>query len=56
MNARKYERGFRMKKKSRWKDLPFYERLAKELKRNGLSDEMCEHVRKRGERKENLLK
>lgn len=35
--------------KPRWKDLPFHERFAKELKRNGV----CEHVRQRGLKREN---
>ena len=39
------------KGKPRWKDLPFYERLAKQLKHHGVSDEMCEHIRERGKKK-----
>ena len=38
--------------KPRWKDLPFHERFAKELKRNGVCEELCEHVRQRGLKKE----
>ena len=38
--------------KPRWKDLPFYERFAKQLKQHGVSDEMCEHIRERGKKKE----
>ena len=41
------------KDKPRWKDLPFYERLAKQLKQRGVSEEMCEHIRERGREKEN---
>ena len=40
------------KGKPRWKDLPFYERFAKQLKQHGVSDEMCEHIRERGKKKE----
>ena len=40
------------KNKPRWKDLPFYERFARELKQRGVSDEMCEHIRERGKKKE----
>lgn len=40
------------KGKPRWKDLPFYERFAKQLKQHGVSEEMCEHIRKRGREKE----
>lgn len=39
------------KNKPRWKDLPFYERFAKQLKQHGVSDEMCEHIRERGKKK-----
>ena len=42
------------KNKPRWKDLPFYERFAKQLKQHGVSDEMCEHIRERGKKKEEL--
>ena len=35
------------KNKPRWKDLPFYERFAKQLKQHGVSDEMCEHIREK---------
>lgn len=41
------------KGKPRWKDLPFYERFAKQLKQYGVSEEMCEHIRERGREKEN---
>ena len=41
------------KGKPRWKDLPFYERFAKQLKQHGVSEEMCEHIRERGREKEN---
>lgn len=40
------------KNKPRWKDLPFYERFAKQLKQRGVSDEMCEHIREKGKKKE----
>ena len=40
------------KGKTRWKDLPFYERFVKQLKQRGVSDEMCEHIRERGKKKE----
>lgn len=40
------------KNKPRWKDLPFYERFAKQLKQRGVSDETCEHIRERGKKKE----
>lgn len=40
------------KNKPRWKDLPFYERFAKQLKQHGVSDKMCEHIRERGKEKE----
>lgn len=40
------------KNKPRWKDLPFYERFARELKQRGVSDEICEHIRERGKKKE----
>lgn len=40
------------KNKPRWKDLPFYERFAKELKQHGVSDETCELIRQKGKRKE----
>lgn len=36
------------KGKPRWKDLPFYERFAKQLKQRGASEETCEHIRERG--------
>lgn len=39
------------KDKPRWKDLPFYERFAKQLKQHGVSDEMCEHIREKGKKK-----
>lgn len=39
------------KGKPRWKDLPFYERFAKQLKQRGVSNEMCEHIRERGKKK-----
>ena len=41
------------KGKPRWKDLPFYERFAKQLKQNGVSEETCEHIKERGREKEN---
>lgn len=41
--------GKRRKEKPRWKELPFYERFARELKQRSVSEEMCEHIRKRGE-------
>lgn len=41
--------GKRRKEKPRWKELPFYERFARELKQRGVSEKMCEHIRKRGE-------
>lgn len=41
--------GKKRKEKPRWKELPFYERFARELKQRGVSEEMCEHIRKRGE-------
>ena len=40
------------KNKPRWKDLPFYERFARQCKQRGVSDEMCEHIRERGREKE----
>lgn len=40
------------KGKPRWKDLPFYEHFAKQLKQHGVSDEMCERIRERGKKKE----
>lgn len=40
------------KGKTRWKDLPLYDRLAKRCKQHGVSDEMCEHIRERGKKKE----
>ena len=40
------------KGKARWKDLPLYDRLAKRCKQHGVSDEMCEHIRERGKKKE----
>ena len=43
------------KRKPSWKDLPFYERAAKQLKQRGVSEEMCEHIRKRGRKKENKV-
>lgn len=36
------------KGKPRWKDLPFYERFAKQLKQHGASEETCEYIRRRG--------
>lgn len=43
------------KNKPRWKDLPFYERFAKQLKQHGVSDEMCEHIRERGKKRKNRI-
>ena len=40
------------KNKPRWKDLPLYDCLAKRCKQYGVSDEMCEHIRERGKKKE----
>lgn len=40
------------KGKPRWKELSFHERLLKRLKQHGVSDEMCEHIRERGKKKE----
>lgn len=40
------------KGKSRWKDLPLYDRLVKRCKQHGVSDEMCEHIKKIGKKKE----
>ena len=40
------------KGKPRWKDLPLYDRLAKRCKQYGVSDEMCEHIREIGKKKE----
>ena len=34
------------------KDLPLYDLLAKRCKQHGVSDEMCEHIRERGKKKE----
>lgn len=39
------------KDKPRWKDLPFYERLARQLKQRGCSNETCEHIRNKGKEK-----
>lgn len=39
------------KNKPRWKDLPFYEQFARQLKQRGYSDETCEHIRERGKSK-----
>lgn len=44
------------KNKPRWKDLPFHERFVRELKQHGVSDEMCEYIRKRGDKKELAIK
>lgn len=38
------------KGKPRWKDLPFYERFAKQLKQHGVSDE-CVSILEKEERK-----
>ena len=43
------------KNKLRWKDLPFYERFAKQLKQHGVSDEMCEHIREIGKKRKNRI-
>ena len=40
------------KNKPRWKDLPFYERIARACKRNGSADWMVEHIRESGKQKE----
>ncbi len=40
------------KNKLRWKDLPYYERLARQLKQRGISDEMCERIRENGRKSE----
>ena len=40
------------KDKPRWKELPFYEQFARQLKQRGCSDETCEHIRERGKLKE----
>lgn len=34
----------------------FYERFAKELKRNGVYEELCEHIRQRGLKKKEIRK
>lgn len=39
----------KMENKPRWKELPLNERLAKRCKQKGVSEEMCEHIRKLGE-------
>ena len=41
--------GKRRKDKPRWKDLPFHEWFARELKQRGASEERCERIRKRGD-------
>lgn len=41
------------KNKPRWKDLPLNERLARQLKQRGVSDEMCGHIRDMGKKKQN---
>lgn len=51
--VRKQEVIMAKENKPRWKDLPFHERFAKELKRNGVCEELCEHVRQRGLKREN---
>lgn len=40
------------KNKPRWKDLPFYERFARELKQRGCTEETCEHYRQKAKKKE----
>lgn len=35
----------KVEKKSRWKNLPFYERLSRRCKQRGLSKKMCEHIK-----------
>lgn len=41
-----------VKNKPRWKDLPYYERLARQLKQRGISNEMCERIRENGRKSE----
>ena len=40
------------KGKTRWKDLPLYEQIARQLKQRGISDEMCERIRENGRKNE----
>lgn len=40
------------KGKPRWKDLPLYERLTKQLKQYGVSKETCERIRENGKKRE----
>ena len=40
------------KNKPRWKNLPFYERVARIGKRNGAPDWLVDHLRERGKQKE----
>ena len=41
--------------KPRWKELPYWEMFARRMKRDGASEEMCEHIRKRGREKEDKV-
>ena len=42
------------KNKPRWKELPYYERLARRLTQQGASSYMIELVRKNGKERENM--
>ena len=49
----KQEAAMAKENKPRWKDLPFYDRFARELKRDGACEEICEHFRQKSLKRKN---
>ena len=49
----KLEAAMAKENKPRWKDLPFYDRFARELKRDGACEEICEHFRQKSLKRKN---
>ena len=55
MNCIRGENTMSKKNKPRWKELSYWEMFARRMKRDGASEEMCEHIRKRGREKEDKV-